>query len=474
MELAGALGTTQMTSNSDSKYFWQQAQLLIADIILALPQPTLVQVLDILERGIAGLEGIAQSSKSERLLEFVAALRSGNNNMGTTVSEARNFLAVVSDETVASKTCRSDFEFAALENRPALLILGIPEESVRRLQSLHNLFITHLIQTILTTCQSRGGPLRRPFLFLLDEFAALGRLADLEVRANTLRKRRVSFVACVQTHSQLRTVYTDASDPLLSAFNNHLYIAPLADSDAQFVSEKSGISTFSSIVTGEGKNVTSIHPIDRRLLLPSEVGRGRHPKLGPQCTFFLDSVGLPPFQGFLPPIYERRSMKPCLQPMPRETWLNLCHDGPDELTTPTESLPLPLFLAIPNLLPSDTTKAVSLLNSLVQAWTVKRDELFSAFDRPTDSDRDQFLAELLAGGLEFDKATRPAQSFWKSFETCNRSNRRGVLRFALELAFRKVTIEQIFHTYIASGTENVQSILFYADFDRLRRAKVPT
>ncbi|MGH9837660.1 MAG: formylglycine-generating enzyme family protein [Blastocatellia bacterium] len=87
---------------------------------------------------------------------------------------------------------------------------------------------------------------------------------------------------------------------------------------------------------------------------------------------------------------------------------------------------------------------------------------------------DEQLRERLAvvkAQLDWEKTESKAREWWEAFEQEQAEKPALVLRLAEELAIRKATVAEFHDAYLHSNTDNIQAILHYLDYLRLRQAE---
>ena len=77
--------------------------------------------------------------------------------------------------------------------------------------------------------------------------------------------------------------------------------------------------------------------------------------------------------------------------------------------------------------------------------------------------------EVVKIGLGWGATTGAARRWWEAFEDENRHQFGLVLRLAQELAAREATISEFFISYVFSNTDNIQAIIHYLDYSRLKK-----
>ncbi len=117
------------------------------------------------------------------------------------------------DELVADLSVESKFDFKVMRERIVTVYLVIPLTDVRRNAKWLRLMILSALRAFI---EARGaGPLG-PVLFLLDEFANLGRLEDIEEAMNWARGHGIQLWPIVQHLGQLKRHYEDGWEDFIS------------------------------------------------------------------------------------------------------------------------------------------------------------------------------------------------------------------------------------------------------------------
>ncbi|MEZ5979991.1 MAG: type IV secretory system conjugative DNA transfer family protein [Planctomycetota bacterium] len=262
-----------------------------------------------------------------RLQAFVEFVASGSHNAQTVLADSLMRLAAFEDERVRSVTSSNGLDLAQfLVDEPGVLVVEMGEAHVSRLRPIWSVFFAELFNMLLDSAASTAsGALRRGVSIHMDEFAsAIGWLPDLPIRLNTLRSRRVSISASVQSLAQISNVYGREADSVVAGFRNKLFAPECDPVDAAYASRLSGTttveaastSTVERIVDGEHRveTVRTSQTIGRPLLLPSEITHPpEHFAFGRPFTLFL--ADRMPFQSWLIPAYDSPELAPFVRYM---------------------------------------------------------------------------------------------------------------------------------------------------------------
>jgi type IV secretion system protein VirD4 len=200
---------------TDSSHWFEEARALLTGLILhtvcdeAPGQRTLLRVRELLTQDRKQFQNflhLMQESRSAGGLVARAANRLRQK-------EVREFASVVSttqaqthfldspglSETIASST----FRLEALRKDAVSIYLVLPS---KRLHT-HGRWLRLMVAQTLDHLSSDTTPPRFPVLFLLDEFAALGRLASIETAMGLMAGFGVQLWPVLQDLSQLKSLY---------------------------------------------------------------------------------------------------------------------------------------------------------------------------------------------------------------------------------------------------------------------------
>ena len=168
----------------------EEAKALIAGIILhtVVHEPparaTLATVHDKLTRDPVGFAALLADMQASTGVHGLIA-RAANRQLGKSDREAAGVLSSAQRHThfldsprIVDSTSASDFRFADLKERPGTVFLCLPPDPLDTYARWLRLLVS---QAVTDMARSPARP-ERPVLFLLDEFAALGRFIRWSAR----------------------------------------------------------------------------------------------------------------------------------------------------------------------------------------------------------------------------------------------------------------------------------------------------
>lgn len=278
---------------SGEAHWNEEAKALIAGVILhtVVHEPparvTLATVRDKLTRDPAGFAALLADMQASTGAGGLIA-RAANRQLGKSDREAAGVLSSAQRHThfldsprLVESTSASDFRFADLKERPGTVFLCLPPD---RLDTYARWLRLLVAQAVTDMARSPARP-ERPVLFLLDEFAALGRLEPVERAMGLMAGYGLQLWPILQDMHQLRALYGERAGTFLSnagvvqtfGVNDHTTADMLSRTIGDTTLEYATLST--SRGTGWGDNragpseSVSTHVTARRLVTPDEIMR---------------------------------------------------------------------------------------------------------------------------------------------------------------------------------------------------------
>ena len=167
----------------------------------------------------------------------------------TTVQRTTNFL---DSPAIAEHTNTSSFDPMILRERRATIYLILPPE---RLQSLSGLLRMH-IGTIMRRITSGPPTEKNPVLWLLDEYAHLGRIEAVEDAVTLMRGAGMRIWFFLQSRDQLKTCFGDKATAIADNIGTQQYFNITSYDTAEEISKRIGDATI-TVATGSSSRSTS-------------------------------------------------------------------------------------------------------------------------------------------------------------------------------------------------------------------------
>ncbi len=141
---------------------------------------------------------------------FVSAsstISAPNETKGSILSVLKQKIRLfASRENLSEMLSHSDFEFEDIGKKKTAVFIVIQDEK-KTYHSLVTIFLKQCYETLVDYAQKSGGKLPYRTNFILDEFANMPPLKDVDAMVSAARSRRMRFFFVIQNYAQLDEVY---------------------------------------------------------------------------------------------------------------------------------------------------------------------------------------------------------------------------------------------------------------------------
>ena len=166
--------------------------------------------------------------KGESSPEYISGSTTFNapsETKGGILSTFRQKIRIFSTrEHLAEMLSHSDFDMRTIGDQKTAVFLIIHDEKTTY-HSLLTIFIKQCYETLIEVAQSQGGKLKYRTNFILDEFANMPPLQDVDSMVSAARSRDIRFTFIIQNFSQLNDVYgKEIAETLKGNCGNLIYL----------------------------------------------------------------------------------------------------------------------------------------------------------------------------------------------------------------------------------------------------------
>ena len=214
---------------------------LIMWTVLYEPEKTLGTVRDLLcmsegneKEGLIGLANDAHKSTFPALRNKSAAFVKMTDNLRSVIQTAKSETEKFDSDLIKDSLSASDFDFSELKNGKTTVYIILPAKNL----GSHSKFLRVLVMSALSAMYERHDGER--VVFMLDEFAQLGYLRDLENAAGLASGYGVQIWPFLQDLNQLQALYGDRWETFLSNSGIVQAFAPNDLTTARYFSAISG------------------------------------------------------------------------------------------------------------------------------------------------------------------------------------------------------------------------------------------
>ena len=143
-------------------------------------------------------------------------------------------------ENLSEMLSHSDFEFEDIGRKKTAVFIVIQDEK-KTYHSLVTIFLKQCYETLVDYAQKCGGKLPYRTNFLLDEFANMPPLKDVDTMVSAARSRKMRFFFVIQNYAQLAEVYgKEKGDTIRGNCTNIVYLISTELAALKEISEMCG------------------------------------------------------------------------------------------------------------------------------------------------------------------------------------------------------------------------------------------
>ncbi len=166
--------------------------------------------------------------KGENSPEYISGSTTFNapsETKGGILSTFRQKIRIFSSrEKLSEMLSHSDFDMRSIGEKKTAVFLIIHDEKTTY-HSLLTVFIKQCYETLIEVAQANGGKLKYRTNFILDEFANMPPLQDVDSMVSAARSRDIRFTFIIQNFSQLNDVYgKEIAETLKGNCGNLIYL----------------------------------------------------------------------------------------------------------------------------------------------------------------------------------------------------------------------------------------------------------
>jgi type IV secretion system protein VirD4 len=228
------------------------------------------------------LELMQESAEAGGLIARAANrfLGKADREAASVLSNAQRHTHFLDSPRIARCLARSDFAFSDLRHRITSVFLVLPPNRMDAYSRWLRLLVSQALQDIardaeaITGAQGPSQRLSTPTLFLLDEFAALGRLEAVERAMGLMASYGLQLWPILQDMSQLKDLYGDRANTFIANAGVQQVFGVNDFETAKWLSQMIGQETTDfqtdNFKPGDGPSFSN-HLTGRDLLTPDEI-----------------------------------------------------------------------------------------------------------------------------------------------------------------------------------------------------------
>ena len=163
---------------------------------------------------------------STECIKVNSTISAPNETKGSILSVFNQKIQLFSSrETLSEMLCHSDFSMEDIGRKKTAVFIVIQDEK-KTYHSLVTIFLKQCYETLVRVAQeNEGGKLKYRTNFLLDEFANMPPLSDVDAMVSAARSRNIRLSFIIQNFSQLNDVYgKEKAETIRGNCGNTIYL----------------------------------------------------------------------------------------------------------------------------------------------------------------------------------------------------------------------------------------------------------
>lgn len=185
-------------------------------------------------------------------------------------------LTIFAYPNVKAMTSESTFDLNDLgdiKDKPTVVYIFMDDSGDKTFTPILNLTVNNIFNALWATARKYNSKLKKNFYFILEEAANVGRIDGIATKLGTMRGRRIVPMLIFQSIVQLKDVYNDCWENIMSQCDTKLALGANDIFTAEYISNLLGEKTIkvegtTTTDTGSSKSTSYI---GRPLRLPNEV-----------------------------------------------------------------------------------------------------------------------------------------------------------------------------------------------------------
>lgn len=276
MMIAEMIVPLQLEKKGD-EFFTDKARALIAGLIMHVVRteknPNLSTVWKWLRQDVKGLDALLtrMQESHDEIIQFsaneIVSIKEGSGETFSSImATAQQFTDFLKSPSLRENLTYSDFKTTDLTDGNTTLYIVIPSDKLKS----HYQWTRLVSVTLLRSCSRHH---KNKVTFILDEFAALGYISEIEVALSTYAGYNISIMPVVQSLIQLKAMYHDNWETFMGNSAIKHFFTIRDNFTAEYVSKLFGRRSVMTTETDEnGKE--SERSTQRALITPDELMTG--------------------------------------------------------------------------------------------------------------------------------------------------------------------------------------------------------
>lgn len=219
------------------------------------------------------MERFFQDSSQTAYMSFLQFKKTakGDGFVSSVFATIQSKMKVYEFESVRKIGAQNDFSPSLFRQRKTALFVSYPEDE----SSVYSAFLAafyyqlfNQIKTDKSVDEAYGETTGLPVYFLLDEFANIGTIPEVDVLLSTVRSKKMSLVLGVQSIGQLKKNYKDTFNIIVENCKTKIALGGMTGETAEFFSKLVGEEEYTNMsVSQSEKNLSTSTSTNKKTIL---------------------------------------------------------------------------------------------------------------------------------------------------------------------------------------------------------------
>lgn len=375
-----------------------------------------------------------RASDSPSARAAISFINGSSHNAQTAIAEIVGWLTPFRDPRLAKTTASHTIDLGRLFTPGNVTVIRCQESRLASIKPVYNILLQWLIDAATHAADNQHGGVTPPVSFYVEDLPAWGTIPSLIERLTTLRSRRISITAAIQSYAHLRQAYGRDAGAVEASFTNKIILPGVEQEDAEIFSRMTGEQVV-AIDNGQGDAML----LQRNVLQPADIRSPawKHFLFGQPVTFLLPEGN---FQAYLCPAYLRPDLREALR---RPSESGTAEKGAAGPTPPRGRT-------------SPSAKARLQMRGITDTKDMSPQQI-SAF------------IESAKPRCAWHHTDATVRRWWAAIEARRVSRPAKILHILEELIVRDLTLNDLYDAYISTQSPTLGVAMLFLDYQTARR-----
>ncbi len=229
---------------------------------------------------IEEMERFFQNSSQAAYMSFLQFKKtsSGDSYVSSVYATIQGKMKVYEIDSVIDIGSQNDFTPGTFRQQKSALFVSYPEDEAQLYSAFLAAFYYQLFNQIKThksVDEAYGKATGLPVYFLMDEFANIGKVPEIDVLLSTVRSKKMSLVLGIQSLDQIKKNYKDTFNIIVENCKTKIILGGTTGETAGYFSKMVGEEEYTNVSVSEGNKSlsTSTSTNKKSILSPDQIRR---------------------------------------------------------------------------------------------------------------------------------------------------------------------------------------------------------